>query len=132
MPISRLPPAVKTQPWGSSLLSWRRQKKPYTLSFKTYQLNTPEKKTAPTADVTVSQLQSEFADLDQKLEEALAAIPEADVDKLVIERESGIHLSPRVQLQAYEESLFIFYGKVMVYLKAMGRPRTPEWEKWVG
>jgi len=39
---------------------------------------------------------------------------------------------PKQQLDIYREALLIFYGKVSVYLKSMGRARPPEWREWIG
>lgn len=36
------------------------------------------------------------------------------------------------QLDTYREGLLIFYGKISVYLKAMGRPRSEAWRSWIG
>lgn len=125
-------PGGENPPLSQLFIELEETEEMYIRSFQTYRLSTPPKEDRLPQAVTVSELLAEFVDLDQRLEVALRAIPEADVDALVIERDAGLKLSPRVQLQTYEEALFIFYGKVMVYLKAMGKPRTPEWEKWVG
>lgn len=39
---------------------------------------------------------------------------------------------PKVQLDIYREALLIFYGKVSVYLRAMGRTLPPQWQAWIG
>lgn len=36
---------------------------------------------------------------------------------------------PTFQLEVYKEALLIFYGKASVYLKAMGKPRPPQWRE---
>lgn len=40
-------------------------------------------------------------------------------------------LSPAIQSEIYKEALLIFYGKVDVYLKAMGKPRPEQWAIWM-
>jgi len=39
---------------------------------------------------------------------------------------------PKEQLDTYREALLIFYGKVSVYLKSMGKTRSKEWRDWIG
>jgi hypothetical protein len=37
-----------------------------------------------------------------------------------------------VQHQVYREAVFIFYGKLSVYLKAVERDAGQDWAAWVG
>jgi hypothetical protein len=39
---------------------------------------------------------------------------------------------PKAQLDVYREALIIFYGKVSVYLRALGRPLPGQWGDWIG
>jgi hypothetical protein len=39
---------------------------------------------------------------------------------------------PAVQLDIYREALLIFYGKVSVYLRAMGKTLPKRWVEWIG
>ncbi len=39
---------------------------------------------------------------------------------------------PKVQLDVYREALLIFYGKVSVYLRAMGKTLPRQWQEWIG
>ena len=50
----------------------------------------------------------------------------------VIDRGEDFKVPPRIQLEIYREALLIFYGKVMVYLKAMDKPRPDIWNAWIG
>jgi hypothetical protein len=43
----------------------------------------------------------------------------------------GFAVSPAIQLHTYREALFIFYGKVTVYLQALGKPLPPQWATWI-
>jgi hypothetical protein len=44
----------------------------------------------------------------------------------------GFAVPPAIQLHTYREALFIFYGKVTVYLQALGKPMPPQWATWIG
>lgn len=39
---------------------------------------------------------------------------------------------PAVQLDIYKEALLIFYGKVTVYLRSMGKALPRRWQEWIG
>ena len=39
---------------------------------------------------------------------------------------------PRVQMDLYKEALLIFYSKVSVYLRALGKTPPEQWRKWIG
>jgi hypothetical protein len=39
---------------------------------------------------------------------------------------------PTEQLDVYRGALLIFYGKVGVYLKAIGVTLPPQWQAWIG
>ncbi|MFP4346453.1 MAG: hypothetical protein ACLFU8_17340 [Anaerolineales bacterium] len=40
-------------------------------------------------------------------------------------------MPPHVQLEIYKEALLIFYGKVSVYLKALGKVPSEHWQAWI-
>ena len=76
-----------------------------------------------------------FAQL-EALTAAIEALSEKDIEGRRIVRsdfdESFFSPLPKEQLDTYREALLIFYGKVSVYLKSMGRARPPEWREWIG
>ena len=39
---------------------------------------------------------------------------------------------PPTQLDIYREALLIFYGKVSVYLRAIGKALPRNWQEWIG
>lgn len=49
-----------------------------------------------------------------------------------IDRGSGFIASPFVQFQVYREAVYIFYGKLSVYLKALERDAGEQWAAWIG
>jgi hypothetical protein len=102
----------------------------YIQSFKTFKLDFAAAPTPP-VEIRVLALTRWFEELDRELAAALTNLSEEDVENRYIERTDEFQLLPRVQLEVYKEALLIFYGKVSVYLKAMGKPRPPQWEEWI-
>ncbi len=39
---------------------------------------------------------------------------------------------PPQELDIYREALLIFYGKVSIYLRTMGRDLPGHWSQWIG
>lgn len=103
----------------------------YIESFKTFQQDFSYRNEEPGLDTSVQRLAAWFQELDGELRAAIEALPEDDVQNKVIDRGGGFTLPPQIQLEVYREALLIFYGKVSVYLKAMGKPRTKQWQDWI-
>ena len=72
----------------------------------------------------------------RKTTAAIEALSEKDIEGRRIVRsdfdESFFSPLPKEQLDTYREALLIFYGKVSVYLKSMGKTRSKEWRDWIG
>jgi hypothetical protein len=59
-------------------------------------------------------------------------LTEAELQIDRIDRGHGFIASPFVQHQIYREAVYIFYGKLSVYLKALQRDAGQDWAMWVG
>jgi hypothetical protein len=85
---------------------------------------------------SVDALRTWYAALDRDLAATIEALSEDDVEHRHIVRsdfdESFFSPLVKQQLDTYREALLIFYGKISVYLKALGRPRPETWRSWIG
>jgi hypothetical protein len=74
--------------------------------------------------------------LDAELTAAIGRLTEDDIRTRRIRRsdfdESFFAPMPRQELDVYREALLIFYAKVSVYLRAMGRELPELWADWIG
>jgi hypothetical protein len=104
----------------------------YTHSFKTLKHDWTYRESAPAIPYQVANLKVWFQKLDAQLVEAISGLSEADVHALQIDRGHGFTSSPYVQFQIYREAILIFYAKASVYLKALEKPYSDEWKRWVG
>lgn len=103
----------------------------YIRSFETFTQDFSYRVDDPTLETSVARLSAWFAELDAELKNTVAGLSEQDLADRVIDRGGGFTLPPRIQLEVYKEALLIFYGKAAVYLKAMGKPQSEQWEHWI-
>jgi hypothetical protein len=104
----------------------------YVQSFKTFKQDFSYRKEEKGLEWSVDRLEAWFGDLDRDLKSVLEALSESDLRKRVVDRGGDFELPLHIQLDVYKEALLIFYGKVSVYLKAMGKERPQQWQEWIG
>jgi hypothetical protein len=63
---------------------------------------------------------------------ALSRLTEDELHIDRIDRGHGVIASPFIQHEIYREAVYIFYGKLSVYLKALERDAGESWAMWVG
>ena len=108
----------------------------YVESFQTFAQDFGYTNRDPALETSVAALVAWYADLDRDLLAAVEALTEEDIAGRHIIRgdfsEDFFSPLPAIQLDIYREALLIFYGKVSVYLRAMGRPLPGQWGDWIG
>lgn len=104
----------------------------YTNSFETLTLDWAHRQLPPPSPITVSSLQAWFEAQDEAMNSALSRFSDDELRLDRIDRGNGFIASPFVQHEIYREAVYIFYGKLSVYLKALERDAGPEWAAWVG
>lgn len=103
----------------------------YIDSFRTFRLTFDSRRDDPATATSVERLKLWYSELDAALYEALAALTDEEIAGRRIDRGHGFEVSPGVQLEIYKEALLIFYGKVSVYMKALGREISDQWDDWI-
>ncbi len=106
----------------------------YVESLRTFRQDFNYRNPDPLMDKSVGALTSWYAELDRELTAAVAALSEDDIASRRIVRGDFDSFSPlpSIQLDIYREALLIFYGKVSVYLRAMGKSLPGHWQAWIG
>lgn len=108
----------------------------YVESFRTFRQDFSHRNQDPRLETSVAALNAWYAQLDRDLMAAVAALSEEDIAGRRIIRgdfdEEFFSPLPKIQLDVYREALLIFYGKVSVYLRALGRPLPGQWPDWIG
>lgn len=104
----------------------------YTRSFETFSLDWSHRRLPPPSPVTISGLRDWFDAQDAAMDSALSRFTDEELHVDRIDRGHGFVASPFVQHQIYREAVYIYYGKLSVYLKALERDAGPDWAAWVG
>ena len=104
----------------------------YIQSFKTFKMDLTYRNEEVGLENSVAQLTAWFDELDSELKAVVAGLSEDDIQNKVIDRGPGFTVKPFVQLEVYKEAMLIFYGKVSVYLCAMGKSVPQQWQAWLG
>ena len=104
----------------------------YTHSFATFTLDWSHRHVPAPAPVAVASLKAWFAAHDDAMNAALSRFTSDELRVDGIDRGHGFVASPFVQHQVYREAVYIFYGKLSVYLKALEIDPGAEWAAWVG
>ena len=104
----------------------------YVESFRTFRQDFGYRNPDPRLDRSVGALSSWYAELDRQLTAAVEVLSEDEIANRRIVRTSDFSPLPNIQLDIYREALLIFYGKVSVYLRAMGKALPGHWPGWIG
>jgi hypothetical protein len=108
----------------------------YVEALKTFHQDSDWRNPDPLAARSVAALSAWFGDLDRDLLAAIEALTEHDAANRRITRHDydveDFSPLPAQELDIYREALLIFYGKVSIYLRAMGRDLPGHWREWIG
>ncbi|HJZ48156.1 MAG TPA: hypothetical protein VKE41_13350 [Roseiflexaceae bacterium] len=104
----------------------------YIDSFKTFRLDFSYRNTTPGLERSVVQLKSWYAELDAQLRAAIEGLSEQDISSRMVDRGGDFKLPMQIQLDVYKEALLIFYGKAVVYLRAIGKTPPEQMQEWLG
>lgn len=103
----------------------------YIDSLRTFQCDFSYRREDPGLEGSVARLSAWYEQLDAELKQVVEALSDEDLDQRLVDRGGDFKLPPHIQLDVYKEALLIFYGKVSVYLKAMGAERSEQWQHWI-
>lgn len=103
----------------------------YLKSLETFKQDFGYRNPDPSRATSTAALKGWLAELDIRLEATVAAFSDDDLNKPV-ERPGGNVMPVAMQLQVYMQAVFIFFGKAVVYLRAMEKPLPPFVEEYIG
>ena len=105
----------------------------YIDGFKTFGQDFGYRNADPRIETSVSALSAWYTELDTELKAAIEGLSEDDAANHPVDRRDfpGFAPLPRVQMDLYKEALLIFYSKVSVYLRALGKTLPQQWQEWI-
>jgi hypothetical protein len=108
----------------------------YIEALRTFRQDFRWRNPAPEVERNVAALTAWYADLDQDLRAAIGTLSDDDVVSRRIVRHDvdvdDFSPLPPQELDVYREALLIFYGKVSVYLRVIGKGLPGHWQAWIG
>lgn len=104
----------------------------YIDSFRSFTQNFDYRHADRSLEESIAALSAWYAQLDAELLAAIEALSDEEIAARPIDRGHGFRVPAGVQLEIYKEALIIFYGKVSVYLKLLGKTPSEQWSHWIG
>ena len=83
-------------------------------------------------ETSVARLVAWFAELVAELKQTVAGLSDKALATKMVDRDPEFKVPPRINLTIYTKALLIFYGKVSVYLKMMGKELPHQRQEWIG
>ena len=103
----------------------------YIQSFTTFAFDLSYRHPEPDIASSVERLKKWYTALDDEFEDVIRGFSEEDLHSKQIDR-GRYAASLFVQFQIYREALLIFFAKVIVYLKAMQKSISEQWQWAIG
>ena len=108
----------------------------YVEAFRTFRQDFDWRNADPNIERSVAALAAWYGVLDRDLLAAVEALTEDDIANRRIKRGDFdiVDFAPLAaqELDVYREALLIFYGKVSIYLRLLGRDLPQHWYEWIG
>ncbi len=104
----------------------------YIQSYKTFQIDWSYRNHEPELAASVERLTAWYKTLDEEFESVVRGFSEDDLHNKQIDRGHGFTPSLFVQFQIYHEAILMFYAKASVYLKALQKPMSDQWQAAIG
>jgi len=102
----------------------------YEDSFKTFKLPPTPPPVDPRLANNVASLRDWYTRLDADMKQTLLALDADTIENRTID--SWMDMSVSAQLHTYREAILIFCGKASIYVAALGKTPSEQWQNWIG
>ncbi|QQR34492.1 hypothetical protein JI749_08780 [Devosia oryziradicis] len=99
----------------------------YIQSFVSLETDWSLRRTRTESALTVTDLRHWWTELDEEFERVISGYSEQELNTRTIDRGHWAP-TPFVQFHIYREAVLIFLGKASIYLKAMQKPLSMQWQ----
>lgn len=117
--------------FGELLVELGETEMNYINSFKTFKMEGEAQNDDPGRLSSIAKLTEWYDQLHAELKATLEAISDEDAQSKMVNRGENFELPIHINLSILQEAYLIFYGKAMVYLKAMQKERPQQWSDWI-
>lgn len=104
----------------------------YLESFKTFKHDRSLTSNDPELTKSREKLRAWYRLLDEEFNSVVSGFSEEEIQNKQIDRGNGFTPSLFVQFQIFREALYILYGKLSVYMKALQNPVNENWQASIG
>jgi hypothetical protein len=101
----------------------------YLQSLKTFKQDWSYRNTTAGLDSSVAKLKAWYQTMDDDMKATVSAFSDEDLKKII---DRGFQAPVDVQLEIYLQALLIFFGKAMIYLRAMNKAVPKNMQEWIG
>lgn len=113
-----------------------RQQGEYTLSyiaaFKTFSQDWTIQYSDQSVETNIANLRAWYDQLEMDFKDAVRLLTEEQIQTQIVSRGTGLDFPIGIVFHIYRESLLIFYAKAGVYLRALNKPLSEQWQMWIG
>lgn len=102
----------------------------YIQSLKTFKQDWSYRNKEAGLDSSVARLKAWFQALDEEMKATVSALSDEDTKKTV--NRNGYEMPVDLQLDVYLQALLIFFGKATIFLKAMNKSLSPQFQEYIG
>ena len=102
----------------------------YIQSLQTFKQDWSYRNTEAGLDGSVARLNAWFQTLDEEMKAVVSALSDEDAKKII--NRNGYEMPVDMQLDVYLQALLIFFGKATIFLKAMNKPLSPQFQEYIG
>ena len=104
----------------------------YIQAFKTFTQDWTYTHPDQSVAASTANLSAWYAQLDAEFKDVISQLTEDQIQTQVVNRGTGLDFPVGIVFHIYRESLLIFYAKAGVYLRALGKPLSEQWQTWIG
>jgi DinB superfamily len=123
-------PGGQNMPLGALFREMGETEHAYIQSLKTFKQDWSYRNTEAGIEGSIAQIKAWYQTLDDEMKATVSAFSNEDLKKTV--DRGGFSAPVDIQLDIYLQALLIFFGKAVVYLKAMDKALPTVFQEYIG